>query len=542
MSNAFSNSPGLPNVGANHVPLTPLSFLRRAEDVQPHRIAVRYGQISLTYAQLASRSRQLASALVATGLGPGDTIAVLSSNTPAHIEAHFGVPMMGGVLNSINTRLDAATIAYILEHSRARVFLVDEEFSPLAREALAQVQRRIVTISIADEAIPRDPISDSEYETWIKAASTSFEASLPVSEDCPIALCYTSGTTGRPKGVVYSHRGAYLSSLGTIVAWKLTYPMTYLWTLPMFHCAGWCFPWSVTALASAQVCLRRPAANAIVAAVTDFKVTHLCGAPVILSSIAKVVAGTSRSFPRGVKFMTAGASPSSTVLAAVEEIGIEVTHTYGLTEVFGPCVICEWPQEWDDLPKLEQAHHKARQGVRYVLQEDADVLDPATMKPVPADGTTLGEIMMRGNMIMSGYLHDPVATDEAFRGGWFHSGDLAVKHPDGYMEIRDRSKDLIISGGENISSLEVEEVLYRHPAIEDVAVVARPDEKWGETPCAFVTLRKSVVWDEAEAVAFCRKHLASYKIPKSFIIGDLPRTATGKVRKTELRERARLLS
>ncbi len=527
---------------ANHVPLTPLSFLRRAADVHPKSVAVRHREIEVTYSELASRSRQLAAALAGAGLERGDIVAVLSANTPAHVEAHFGVPMMGGVLNSINIRLDAGTIAYILTHSEARVLLVDEEFAPLARAALAQTPRKILTIGIADAAVPRDPIGFMEYEAWLRSVPTNFAPILPNNEEDPIALCYTSGTTGKPKGVIYDHRGAYLSALGTIVAWSLSEPIVYLWTLPMFHCAGWCFPWIVVALAGQQVCLRRPSPSAIVAALSTYGVTHLCGAPVILSAVAGAVSEGMTRPPRGIKFMTAGASPPASTIADVEELGFEVTHTYGMTEVFGPCVICEWPKAWNALTVAERSRLKARQGVRYALQEDTDVLDPGTMRAVPADGRTLGEIMMRGNMLMRGYLHDLVATNEAFAGGWFHSGDLAVKHPDGYMEIRDRSKDLIISGGENISSLEVEQVLHRHPAIEHAAVVACPDQRWGETPCAFVTVRANVSWDEKSVVSFCREHLAGYKVPRAFVVGELPRTATGKVRKLELRERARLLA
>lgn len=448
--------------------------------------------------------------------------------------------MAGGVLNSINIRLDAGTVAYILKHSGARILLVDEEFSPLVRKALAQLQEKPRTISIADAAVPSDPISDVEYETWLASVATNFDSVFPLGENAPIALCYTSGTTGRPKGVMYSHRGAYLSSLGNVAAWEMTKSMVYLWTLPMFHCAGWCFPWSVSALGGQHICLRRPTSGAIMAALTNTAVTHLCGAPVILSCIAQAVEqGLAAPPRRGIRFMVAGAPPPAAVLEAVEALGFEITHTYGMTETFGPCVLCEWTAEWNVLPPATRAAIKARQGVRYALQEDVDVLDPLTMKPVDADGSSLGEIMMRGNMLTMGYLDDPAATDEAFAGGWFHSGDLAVKHPDGYLEIRDRAKDLIISGGENISSVEVEEVLYRHPAIEHAAVVARSDPHWGETPCAFVTLREDADWDEASVLRFCAEHLAKYKIPRTFILGELPRTATGKVRKLELRQRAR---
>ena len=530
------------NLSPNHVPLTPLSLLRRAADVHPNKVAVRYGEVTRTYRQLEQRSKRLASALTSAGVGPGDVVAILAPNTPPHLEAHFGVPMAGAVLNSINMRLDASTVAFVLNHGGARVLLVDEEFAPLARDSLKWVERDILVIGISDPSVPRDLIGAADYDAWLESASPHFDPRLPNDETAPIALNYTSGTTGRPRGVIYDHRGAYLNAIGNTLAWTMAGSIVYLWTLPMFHCNGWCFPWTVTALAGTHVCLRRPSPLAILDALENEKVTHLCGAPVILSSIASAVADGAPLPPRGIRVMTAGASPPASVIVDIEALGFDVTHTYGLTEVFGPCVICEWRREWDDLPPEERARLKARQGVRYALQEDVEVLFPDTMSPTPADGASIGEIMIRGNVVMREYLNDPTATAEAFAGGWFHTGDLAVKHPDGYVEIKDRSKDIIISGGENISSIEIEEVLHRHPAVSDCAVVAKPDQHWGETPCAFITLKPNTSLSGAEAAQFCRDRLAGYKIPRSFVFGELPRTATGKIQKFELRQRAKGVS
>ena len=525
---------------ANFAPLTPLSLLRRSAEVHPERTAIRHGDRSLTYADVAERTLRFASALAAWGVERGDVVSILAPNTPAHVEAHFGVPLAGAVIHSINMRLDPASIAYMLEHAKSRVLLVDEEFSQSVREAIASLSRPPRIVGIADAAVRRDPLGEIEYEAWLAQADTGFTPRLPLSELDPVALNYTSGTTARPKGVVYHHRGAYLNAIGNTLAWPMGQHPVYLWTLPMFHCNGWCFPWTITALAGTHVCLRRPTAGAILAAIREEGVTHLSGAPVILSFLAAAgVDGTPP--PRGIAVMTAGAPPPASVIAAVEDLGFVVTHTYGLTEVYGPCVVCEWKDDWNALPAPTRAALKARQGVRYAVQEDVDVFDPVTMTPVAADGAAVGEVMVRGNIVMSEYLHDPSGTAAAFAGGWFHTGDLAAKHPDGYIEIRDRSKDVIISGGENISSIEVEEVLYRHPAVEQVAVVARPDPHWGETPCAFVTLRPGAMLDAAEAERFCRAHLPGFKIPRFFVFGDLPRTATGKVRKNILREQAAAL-
>ena len=522
---------------ANYAPLTPLSLLRRTAEVHPRRIAVRHGEITFCYADLYARAKRLGAALVGAGVRPGDVVSILAPNTPAHLEAHFGVAMAGAVLNSINMRLDQAAVAYILRHSEARVLLVDEEFTDLARDALASLDSDVLVVGIADAAVARNPVGPVEYEAWL-AGAPDLPPIMPADEGAPIALNYTSGTTGRPRGVIYDHRGAYLNAIGNTLAWPMDKRAVYLWTLPMFHCNGWCFPWTVTALGGTHVCLRRPSPTAVLAALRTEGVTHLCGAPIILSSLASAVAAGAPAPPQGVRVMTAGAAPPAAVIEGIEALGFEVTHTYGLTEVFGPCVICEWDDGWNALPLDERAALKARQGVRYALQEDVDVLDPSTMGAVASDGVAVGEVMIRGNIVMRRYFKDEAATAEAFSGGWFHTGDLAVKHADGYIQIRDRSKDVIISGGENISSLEIEEVLHQHPAIADVAVVARQDARWGETPCAFVTLHPGHALNDQEALAFCRERLAGFKVPKTFVFGDLPRTPTGKVQKFRLRERA----
>jgi fatty-acyl-CoA synthase len=533
----------LDQTSANHEPLSPISFLRRAAEVYPERIAVVHGPVRLTYQELHTRCRRLASALTKRGIVRGDTVAILAPNIPAHLEAHFGVPMTGAVLNAINTRLDAAAIAFILDHGEAKVLLVDPELSEVARVALKECERDMLVIDIDDALAPdAPPIGELTYEAFLESGDPDFLTTAITDEWQAIALCYTSGTTGNPKGVVTHHRGAYLNAIGNMMAWGMTPQPVYLWTLPMFHCNGWCFPWTITAMCGTHVCLRKVDPVAIFQLIKDEGVTHFCGAPTVLNMLANAPDELKVGLPEGVKAMTAGAAPPAAVISTMESMGIPITHTYGLTEVYGPCVVCAWHEEWDDLPLEERAALKARQGVRYSVVEGLDVMDPETMTSVPQDGETIGEIMFRGNVVMKGYLKNPSATQESLKGGWFHSGDLAVKHPDGYVEIRDRSKDIIISGGENISTIEVEGLLYKHPAVLEAAVVARPDDHWGETPCAFVTLKNGQSATEDEIIAFCRENMAKFKVPKTVIFDDLPKTSTGKVQKFILRERARALS
>ncbi len=533
---------GLDRNGANFAALTPLSFLKRTAAVYPDRASVAYGERRFTWRETERRCRALASALSARGIGKGDTVAVFAPNVPAIFEAHFGVPMTGAVLNTINVRLDAETVAFILGHGEAKVLLTDREFSPVVSDALSRMDRRPYVIDIDDPtADGGELIGDIEYEDFVASGDPGFEWQPPEDEWDAIALNYTSGTTGNPKGVVYHHRGAYLNALGNLMAQAILPHPVYLWTLPMFHCNGWCFPWTITALAGTHVCLRRVEAGPIYRAIADDGVTHFCGAPVVLNMLANAPESEKRPLPRRVEAMTAGAPPPAAVIEAMETAGFRITHVYGLTETYGPDVVCAWHEEWDALASAEQAGLKARQGVAYPVQEDIMVADADTLEPVPRDGETLGEVFHRGNIVMKGYLKNPQATEEAFAGGWFHSGDLGVWHEDGYVELKDRSKDIIISGGENISSIEVEEVLYRHPAVLEAAVTARPDEKWGETPCAFVTLKEGESATEADIVAFCRDNLAHFKAPKTVVFCDLPKTSTGKVQKFVLRERARAL-
>ncbi|GAB4190377.1 MAG: acyl-CoA synthetase [Thalassobaculales bacterium] len=527
---------------ANHLPLTPLSFLDRAAAVYPEHPAIIHGGLRRNWREVGERSRRLAWALARLGVGRGDTVAAMLPNTPAMVECHFGVPMSGAVLNALNVRLDAATIAFILDHGEAKVLLTDTEFAPVVAQALAQASRRPVVIDVDDPFGPGGTrLSDIEYEDFIAGGDPGFAWDWPADEWQAIALNYTSGTTGNPKGVVYHHRGAHLNALNNVLAWNMTQHPVYLWTLPMFHCNGWCFPWTLAALAGVNVCLRRVEAAAIYDAFADHGVTHLCGAPVVMGVILNAAPAEVRSFPQQVQFMTAAAPPPAAVIERMERQGIRITHVYGLTECYGPAVVCAWHEAWDSLPASEQAVLKSRQGVRYHMLEGLAVMDPASMTPVPADGATMGEVMMRGNVVMKGYLKNPKASAEAFAGGWFHTGDLGVMHPDGYIELKDRSKDIIISGGENISTIEVEGVLYRHPAVAEAAVVARPDEKWGETPCAFVALRPGQTATAEEIIAFCRQNMAHYKAPRSVVFGPLPKTSTGKVQKFVLRERARAL-
>jgi len=525
---------------ANHVPLSPLSFLARTAAIYPQRTAVVHGRTSYDWAEAYARCRRLASALAGLGVGKGDTVAVMAPNTPPLWEAHHGVPMLGAVLNALNVRLDAATIAFILAHGEARVLITDSEYHATVAEALALLGRDIPVIDIDDPQGPGgERLGRIEYEAFLAGGDPDFEWHLPGDEWDAIALNYTSGTTGDPKGVVYHHRGAYLNALGNVLVWNLPQHPVYLWTLPMFHCNGWCFPWTVTAMAGTHVCLRRVEAGALYEAFAEQGVTHLCGAPIVMQMLLGAKPEERRDFAQTVQMMTAAAPPPAAVLAAMQEQGIEVTHVYGLTEVYGPAVVCAWQEAWNREPIETQAELKSRQGVAYPVLEGLMVADPETLAPVPADGETLGEVFMRGNIVMKGYLKNPAATERAFAGGWFHTGDLGVVHPDGYVQLKDRSKDIIISGGENISSIEIEDLLYRHPAVAGVAVVAKPDDKWGETPCAFVELRPGSMASAEELIAFCRERLAHFKCPRHIVFGELPKTSTGKIQKFVLRERAR---
>jgi fatty-acyl-CoA synthase len=524
---------------ANYVPLSPVSFLTRTALAYGPKVAVIHGARRYTYTQFLDRCRRLASALAAAGVGVGDTVAIMAPNTPEMLEAHYAVPMLGAVLCAINIRLDAAAVAFILDHSECKVVLTDTEFAPVMGPALAAARGRPLVVGIDDVlAAGGARIGTAEYETFIAAGDPSHPVRLPDDEWRAIALNYTSGTTGNPKGVVAHHRGAYLNASANALTFGLSPSSVYLWTLPMFHCNGWTYTWAVTLAGGTHVCLRRVDPAAVFASIADHGVTHMCGAPVVLSMLIHAPASARREFPQRVQIATGGAAPPSTVISQMETMGFAVTHLYGLTESYGPATVCLPQPGLDALPLDEKAAFMSRQGVITPMLEEAAVMDPATMLPVPRDGATMGELMLRGNTVMKGYLKNPAATAEAFAGGWFHTGDLAVMHPDNYVEIKDRSKDIIISGGENISSLEVEEVLYKHPSVMEAAVVARPDEKWGETPRAFVTLKPGAVADEAAIIAWCRQHLAHFKCPREVVFGDLPKTSTGKIQKFELRARA----
>ncbi len=531
---------GLDRVEANYTPLSPLSFIERTAAVYPDHTSIIHGDQRYSWRETYSRCRRLASALTKMKIGVGDTVAVMAPNTPAIYESHFGVPMSGAVLNTLNVRLDAKTIAFILEQGDAKVLIIDKEYSETIEEALKHVKNKPRVIDIDDALAPSGQlIGEMTYDTLLEEGTPDFAPRLPDDEWRAISLNYTSGTTGNPKGVVYHHRGAYLNALSNILAWDMGHHPIYLWTLPMFHCNGWCFPWTLAALAGTSVCLRKVEAQSVFAAIADHGVTHFCGAPIVLNFIINAKPEERRDFDHAVKVMTAAAPPPSSVLAAMEQAGFHMTHVYGLTETYGPAVVCAWKDEWNQRPSEEQAKLKSRQGVNYHALQGLQVIDPATMTPVPADGETMGEVMFRGNIVMKGYLKNDKATRDALKGGWFHSGDLGVMEPDGYIKLKDRSKDIIISGGENISSIEVEDILYRHPAVLEAAVVARPDNKWGETPCAFVTLKETAEEVTAEAIiGFCRDNLAHYKAPKTVLFGPLPKTSTGKIQKFKLREQA----
>ncbi len=531
----------LPMTEANFAAMTPLSFIERAALVYPDQLAVVHGELRQTWSQTYRRCRQLGSALQQLGVGKNDTVAVMLPNTPPMVEAHFGVAMAGAVLNALNTRLDPEAIAFMLDHGEAKVILVDAEFAPVMAKALAlrQATSPVTVVDVEDVVFdgPAASIGSMTYEALLATGDPEFAWAYPASEWDAIALNYTSGTTGNPKGVVYHHRGATTNAISNILEWDMPKHAVYLWTLPMFHCNGWCFPWTLAARAAVNVCLRKVDAQLIFELMRAHGVTHYCGAPIVQSMLVNAPDAMKVGVPSGVKAMVAGAAPPASMIEGMEAMGFDLTHTYGLTEVYGPATACAKHAVWDQADIGERARLNARQGVRYHLERDVRVLDPETMQPVPWDGETMGEIMFKGNIVMKGYLKNPKATQEALAGGWFHSGDLAVQYPDGYIKIKDRSKDIIISGGENISSIEVEDVLYRHPAVLAAAVVAKPDPKWGETPCAFVELKAGAEVSAAEIVAHCKSHLANFKVPKAVEFGELPKTSTGKIQKFELRKR-----
>ncbi len=526
---------------ANFQPLTPLTFLERAAAVFPDRVAIIHGPLRRSYRDFYARARRLGSALARRGIKRGDTVSVVLANTPAMLECHYGVPMCGAVLNTINTRLDAAVNAFTLDHAEAKVLIVDREFSKVTKEALARCKAKPLLIHYDDPEFTGEgeKLGGIGYEDFLNEGDPAYAWMMPDDEWDAISLNYTSGTTGDPKGVVYHHRGAALLAQGNVITCSMAKHPVYLWTLPMFHCNGWCFPWSISVVAGTHVCLRWVRAPAMYDAIADHKVTHLCGAPIVMATLLNAPANEKKPLPHVVEFFTAAAPPPEAVLAAMKEAGFNVTHLYGLTETYGPAVVNDWHREWDSLDKSAQAQKKARQGVRYGALEALDVMDPDSMKPVARDGESMGEVMFRGNVVMKGYLKNKAATTKAFAGGWFHSGDLGVMHPDGYIQLKDRSKDIIISGGENISSIEVEDALYKHPAVQAAAVVAKPDDKWGETPCAFVELKPGQQASAEEIVQWCKKNLAGYKVPRHVVFTELPKTSTGKIQKFKLRDLAK---
>lgn len=543
MSNQYNTN--LDRNPANYQPLTPLTFLERSATVFPDQIAIVHGQKKYTYRDFYSRARRLASALSAKGISKGDTVSVMLFNTPPMLEAHYGVPMSGAVLHSMNTRLDAAIIAFQMEHAQTKLLITDRELSPVMKEALSLATVKPIVIDYDDIEFVQDGelLGSIEYENFIASGDPQYEWKKPENEWDAISLNYTSGTTGNPKGVVYHHRGAYLVAQGNVITGSMPKHSVYLWTLPMFHCNGWCFPWSLSVIAGTHICLRWVRQKEIWDALVDQNVTHLCGAPIVISTILATDAKDKRELERVVQFFTGGAPPPEAVLAAMKDAGFDVIHLYGLTESYGPVVVNDWNNEWDALSANEQAALKARQGVRYAALEALSVKDPVTMNPVPADGETMGEVMFQGNAIMKGYLKNPDATQAAFKGGWFHTGDLGVMHKDGYIQLKDRSKDIIISGGENISSIEVEDALYKHDAVAAAAVVAMPDEKWGETPIAFVERNANGdTLTEDDLISWCRSQLSSYKIPKTIVFEELPKTSTGKIQKFVLRDRAKKIA
>jgi fatty-acyl-CoA synthase len=527
----------LGKAAANYAPLTPLSFLERAAYVYPNKVSIIHGAQRFTWQETYARCRRLASALAKRGIGVGDTVAVMLPNTPAMVEVHFGVPMTGATLNTLNTRLDAEAIGFMLEHGEAKVLITDKEFSSVIEKAL---RPGIEVIDVEDpEFHGGKRLGKQTYEELLAGGDPEFAWRWPQDEWEAISLNYTSGTTGNPKGVVYHHRGAYLNAVGNILVWGMPHHPVYLWTLPMFHCNGWCFPWTLAANAGTNVCLRKVDPEVVFELIKRHRVTHYCGAPIVHQMLINAPDELKRGIEHKVSGLVAAAAPPAAMIEGMGKMGFDITHVYGLTETYGPATVCARHPEWDDLPLADQVRLNGRQGVRYTVEEGLTVMDPQTMKPVPADGETMGEIMFRGNITMKGYLKNPKATQEAFAGGWFHSGDLAVMQPDGYVKIKDRSKDVIISGGENISSLEVEDVLYRHPAVMAAAVVARPDPKWGETPCAFVELKPGVSVSETELIDFCRTQMAKFKAPRAVVFGELPKTSTGKIQKFVLREKAK---
>ena len=533
---------GLGKNTANFTALTPLSFIERTARVFPDHTAVIHGATKRSWIETYQRCIKLASALNRRGIKKGDTVAIMLPNVPAALEAHFGVPMCGAVLNALNIRLDAKTIAFILDHGEAEALLTDKEFAPIIKKALSLCKNKPLVVDVDDALAPDGEfLGEIEYENLLAEGSANYDWQYPENEWDAISLNYTSGTTGNPKGVVYHHRGAALNSIGNITAWDMRQRPKYLWTLPMFHCNGWCFPWTVTALAGTHICLRRTETGPIYQSIKDHKIDHMCGAPIVMGMLVNAASREQKILPHTVKILTAGAAPPSAILEQIEKLGFDVTHAYGLTECYGPGVVSEWHPEWDELPTTERSAKKARQGVPYLVMQDLTVMDPKTMQKTPADSNTMGEVFMRGNNLMKGYLKNKTATEKAFLGGWFHTGDLGVMHPDGYIELKDRSKDIIISGGENISTIEVENVLYQHPAVAEAAVVAKPDEKWGETPCAFVALKEEAKCSEEELIQFCRDNLAHFKCPKKVVFTELPKTSTGKIQKFVLRDRVKAL-